>query len=356
LKAVNVGIIGTGGIGRGHARGYRSIPGKAVIAAVADIEASRAEKAAREWGASAWFEDYRKLLRQGDVDAVDICTPHNLHAGMAVDAAEAGKHVLVEKPMALTMKDCDAIMRAARKAGVKLMVGHEQVFCPAHVHARRFIDQGYLGKLVLIKAQLTSGGATDRPREDWGWRGVLETMGGGVLIDSGVHRVYTLLYLAASQAETVFAYTERQALPIEGEDVAVAMVRFKNRAIGLLPCSWATRYVGRDYEKTEVFGTEGSLLTGGDLYFGPSDLEIMSDRLPNLVEPPARGVHPKGRSRLFFPAVDTFAEEIKHFVDCILEDREPRITGEDGKATVEVILGAYASAKTGKPAKLPLQE
>lgn len=342
-RVVGVGVIGSGGISHAHANGYRAFPQKARIVACADIVESVAANAAKAWGAGFWATDYRELLRREDVDAVDICLPHSLHAQAAVEAAEAGKHILIEKPMAVSVEECDEMIRAAEKAGVILMPAHCQVFMPVHQTLREMMQKGYLGKVAIIKSHMAWWA------EVRGWRAAPEQMGGGVLVDSGMHRCY-LAHFLGGPVEEVTAMAGNYAGFLKTEDTCLAVLRYAAGALGLIVSTWAAKNRGPDAESVEVYGTGGSAVGYGN------ELHIYSEKLFSGLAASPFAQNLAAPTRMAFQGVDIFRAEVEHFVDCVREGRQPILRGEDGKAAVEIAVAAYLSVKEGRSVKLPVRE
>jgi len=346
MKRVNIGIIGLGRVADAHARGYLTIPSKAKIMATVDINKAIAKQRAAEWGAEIWLTDYERLLRMDNIDAVDICVPHYLHAEIAVAAAEAGKHILLEKPIATTLNDADKIISASRKAGVKLMIAENVRFVPAHRFAKNLLDDGVIGKVFLTRSH-QGGSELERMMDPKSWKGTPDRCGGGVLIDSGVHRIELFRWLLG-EVENVYAWTSKQVVKLEGkcEDNVLVMLRFKNGALGQLDSSWTV--VSPWNETMDLYGTDGTILIDlswtRPLAFYSRKAKSRNDAWlrPSIEHSPTDWW------------VNSIKRETQSFVDCILEDKEPEVKGEDGKATLEIALAAYKSARTGKVVKLPL--
>lgn len=348
---LKVGVIGAGYQGRIHLARYASLPEKVEIVAVSDAVNSTAEELARQYNAKAWYTDYNMLLKRSDVDAVSICVPNFLHSEVAVAAAEAGKHVLLEKPMACSLEEADNILRASSRAGVKLMIAYNQVFNPMIQHMKELIKNGQLGKTSIVKSQYVrnflAGGIS---RGVDGWRTDIKRAGGGVLTEAGVHRLSLAWYLGG-EVEKTSAFTSHLAMDIDGEDSAVILLAYRNGGLGVVICSWVAEFKGPEFERIEVYGTKGSVLGYGDTRSGIAHLEISSVDLPEY-----------GRIHSYFPpgdifrgGFDTYFEEFKHFLDCIDKDTTPIVDGHAGKAILEMTLAAYASARTQMAIKLPLQ-
>jgi len=184
-----VAIIGVGGITGAHGKGFIAHRDKLKVVAMADIVRGNMETRAQQIGGEppAMFEDWKRMLKDmGDkVDAVDIALPHHLHAQAILDACAAGKHVLCEKPMCMTLKEADKIAEAVKKSGITYMSGHNQLFMPVVREAKRMIDSGELGKVQWLRSQDCFMAGGEGGVKNWGWRAKLETQGGGELIDTG---------------------------------------------------------------------------------------------------------------------------------------------------------------------------
>jgi predicted dehydrogenase len=321
-RPIRIGLIGAGSIAGAHVAGILRNPGKAVLAAVSDPIEEAAAKRAGDTGA-AIYSDYRTMLAEADIDAVDICLPHHLHRDAIVAAAEAGKHVLCEKPLCLTPEEARSIAYAVERSGITVMCAHNQLFLPAVAKAKELLESGVLGKVYEVRT--TDSFFNDFTPENMGWRASAATSGGGELIDTGYHPTYLMLHLAGGVPIEATAMLSRHRLQfMEGEDSAQVLVRFDNGVIGSLVTSWA-------YEasaNTERFSAVGEL---GSLY---SDGTTLSYRL--------RGQEPV---TLAFEPVHEFAAEIAHFADSLANGTRPLHTHKEGTEVLGIILAAYESAK-----------
>jgi predicted dehydrogenase len=319
---VHIGLIGCGIVSRSHARGYQANDGRVSVPAVADVLPEAAAARAAQLGATA-YQDYRDLLARPDIDAVDICLPHHLHADAVVAAAEAGKHVLCEKPLCLTPREADRIARAVTASGVTLMCAHNALYLPAVAAAKKLLSAGALGRVYELRT-------TDSFRNDYdpaalGWRADRRTNGGGELIDTGYHPTYLLLHLAGDRPSEVTAMLSRHRLSfMDGEDSARMLVRFAGGAVGEVVTSWA--YDAPPYaEKFSVVGERGTLWSDG------TTLRVAVD-----------GNAPEVRS---FPETDTTAAEIAAFADCLRDGTRPLHGVEEGTDVLTVILAAYRAVE-----------
>jgi predicted dehydrogenase len=320
---VGVGIIGCGNISRAHVRGYLSVPGQAVVAAVADVDATAAAERARQAGGARVFTDYLAMLDDPAVDAVDVCLPHHLHADAVIAAAKAGKHVLCEKPLCLTVEEAGRIAQAVRAAGVTLMCAHNQLMLPAVARAKELIDSGALGRVYELHT--ADSFFNDFDPASMGWRAHAATSGGGELIDTGYHPAYLLLHLAGSRPAEVTAMLSRHRLEfMEGEDSARVLVRFEDGAVGEIVTSWAYEpapYTG----KFSVVGEHGSLWSDGT---------TLSHR--------ARG---EAAATTEYPRLDSVPAVCADFTARIRDGVRPVHTEQEGTDVLKVILAAYRSAQ-----------
>jgi predicted dehydrogenase len=321
---VKIGLIGAGGIANPHVNGYLAIPDQAKITAVADVVKENADRRAEQAGGAAVFSDYNEMIKAADIDAVDICLPHHLHADAIIAAANAGKHILCEKPLCLTTEEGERVRAAVAANGVTLMCAHNQLFMPPVAKARELLDEGIIGKVYELRT--TDSFSNKMTSSDgMGWRAHKETAGGGELIDTGYHPSYLLLYLAASEPTEVAAMVSTHKLTFsEGEDSAQVLVRFADGKVGSIVTSWAYEPAAVT-EKFSVVGENGSLWSDGKTLWHK---EIRGDT--HTIE---------------FPEVNAFAAEIADFVACVRDGKRPVNTEEEGLNVLKMILGAYKSVE-----------
>ncbi|NAZ80281.1 Gfo/Idh/MocA family oxidoreductase [Kineococcus sp. R8] len=326
---VRVGLVGGGGITRAHVRGYLTHADRIAVTAVADIDADAAATRAAELGAKA-FTDYREMIATGDVDAVDICLPHHLHADAIVAAAEAGKHVLCEKPLCLTPEEAHRVADAVRAGGVTLMCAHNQLFFPSVAKAKEILTSGRLGTVYEVRT--TDSFHNDFDPATMGWRASARTSGGGELIDTGYHPTYLLLHLAdAEPLEATAMLSTHRLTFMEGEDSAQVLVRFAGGVVGQMTTSWAYD-AAPGTEKFSVVGELGSL---------SGTATSVTYRLRS------------GQEETFtFAETDSFVDEIGAFATCLQTGTRPIHTEVEGIAVLGVLLAAYEGARTGTIAKV----
>jgi UDP-N-acetylglucosamine 3-dehydrogenase len=371
MQKIGVGVIGTGHIAWiGHLPWYWENP-KVEIRAVSDLIADSAAEAARRWGVESWYTDYHELLARDDISAVSICTPAWTHKEIAVAAARAGKHILCEKPMARTVEECDAMIEAARQAGVKLAIGFMKRANPGFERIKQILDDGLIGQPYHLDVHwnlyFPPGSQESKSfSED-------TRVGGGVLLDNATHYIDTFRWWLGSEVETVIAETSKVVPGRAFEDEATAILRFENGATGLLDMGFnrvadveATGWdqqLGYAWRFTEL----GFLYAEkGTVYYDVPSFHTTEPVRIELYLLKGQGCKLGGWHKLEVPtitqpagplapgAVTTFAfkREIDSFIDCVLNDKQPLATGEDGKISIQVVLAAYESARTGTRVKV----
>jgi len=351
---LNVGIIGSGNIAQGrHAPGWSklAVRGEAWVVAVSDVDRAAAEATVAVLerdgnGAAVIYDDYHALIRDAGVDAVDICLPHHLHADAILTAVAAGKHILCEKPMCISLVEADRIVDAVERAGIVYMSGHNELFFPAITAGKELLGRGGVGTPFLIRSHefpssYPGAKVPGRPPEQTamvGWRASRETMGGGVLIDKGYHPTYILLYLAGSEPVAVTAMANTYVARMDGEDTALVLVKFANGAIGQIFTGEAFVFPAND-AKFHVVGARG---------------EVYGTRQEVFAKP--RGfAEPSSRTFPVDPHNSVFDMEIAHFRDSIVTGRPPIQDVHDGRRVLEVIQAAYRSIAEGRMVRLPLE-
>ncbi|MFN3651864.1 MAG: Gfo/Idh/MocA family protein [Armatimonadota bacterium] len=344
LAKLGIGIIGSGGIARGaHLPGYQACADRGVeIVACADINREVAQRTADEFGIPHVFDDYTQLLAMDEVDAVSICTPNYLHMQPTIDALEAGKHVLVEKPLAMNSIEGKAMVEAGRRSGKKLQVGFMTRFNSAAQALKRFIDAGEMGEIYFARAQAMRR----RGIPGWGVFTQKDKQGGGPLIDIGVHILDLTLWLMGHpkptycSGQTYAKFGHRSdVLGLLGqwdpstfsvEDFAIGLIRFENGATLTLQSAFVANQEARDHFDTELYGTEGGCS------YNPCKMFFEKHR--TLID----------ATPAFLPAVKTHEEEVKAFVDAILDDTEVPVTGEQALMTQQIIDAIYRSSEMGR--------
>ncbi|MEX2287086.1 MAG: Gfo/Idh/MocA family oxidoreductase [Planctomycetaceae bacterium] len=347
---IGFGIIGCGMISNFHARAIEHIRGARIVACF-DTYAPGAQKFAAANDCKA-YKNLKEMLADPAVDVVTICTPSGAHRDPAVAAANAGKHVIVEKPLEVTLAQCDAIINACRKNKVKLATIMPSRFSPANIALKQAIEQKRFGKLTLGDTYV-KWWRTQQYYDSGGWRGTWALDGGGAFMNQAIHNV-DLLYWFMGEVAEVAAITDTLAHErIEVEDVGVAAVRYKNGALGTIEAT-TSAHPGL-LKKTEIHGTAGTAIVEQD------DILMweFADKSPKdaaLRRKFARKVGGTGGAS--DPAAISYVghmEQIKDFLRAIETGSKPLVDGEEGRKSVEIILAIYKSSWTGKRVELPLK-
>jgi UDP-N-acetyl-2-amino-2-deoxyglucuronate dehydrogenase len=337
------GIVGAGVIAAMHADAIATLPGARLVA-VTDVAAGAATAFAAARGGAA-EPDLDALLARDDVDVVCVCVPSGLHAEVGVRAAKAGKHLVVEKPIDVTLEAADRLIEAARTAGVALTVISQHRFDPGLTELKRLIGDGTLGRLVLGEAS-TKWYRTQGYYDSAGWRGS-RAMDGGSLMNQGVHYVDLLRWCMGPVTE-VTAVCTTQAHQIEVEDTALAIVRFSSGAVGTILSSTAA-YPGFP-QRLEITGTEGTVIIedgqiarrafGARARADGGDREDGGDgRLPGTAEV---GSDPAALD------VSGHAAQIADLLAAIDDGREPAVGGQAGRDALQIVCAVYESARSGR--------
>ncbi|MBO0830339.1 MAG: Gfo/Idh/MocA family oxidoreductase [Actinobacteria bacterium] len=341
------GIVGAGEISATHADAIASLP-NARLVAVTDVEPDRATTLAARYECAA-EPDLEALLARDDVDVVSICVPSGLHADVGIRAAAAGKHLVVEKPLDVSLEAADRLLAAVRTAGVLMTVISQHRFDPGLVELRRLLDDGQLGRLVLGEAS-TKWYRSQAYYDSGEWRGTW-ALDGGALMNQGIHYLDLLLWSMGPVAE-VTAVVATETHEMEAEDSALAVLRFASGAVGTVVASTAV-YPGFA-QRLEVSGTSGTVVV--------EDGEIIRCELSaDQADPGLRGsltARGDGQSAAAAdPAglhVDSHAAQISDLLDAIDNGRPPAVTGDDGRAALQAVCAVYESARAGCAVRLPM--
>ena len=335
------GIVGTGVIAAIHADAIAMLP-DARLVAVTDVADGAATAFAAARGCRA-EPDLAALLARRDVEVVCVCVPSGLHAAIGIEVAKAGKHLVVEKPIDVSLEAADRLIDAARAAGVALTVISQHRFDPGLVELERLLHDSALGRLVLGEAS-TKWYRTQAYYDSAAWRGTW-AMDGGSLMNQGVHYVDLLQWCIGPLVE-VPAVCSTQAHRIEVEDTALALVRFASGAVGTILSSTAA-FPGFP-QRLEITGTEGTVTV--------EDGQIVRRTFAGDADPAASAVSAAAdRSAAADPAavdVASHAAQLADLLDAVDNGREPAVTGESGRAALEVVLAVYESSRTGRPVSL----
>lgn len=344
-------IIGCGRISGKHVEGIGNNSTEAKLIAVSDIIEENMDAAIEKYRNFSKnmevlkYPDYRELLMNTDVEIVCIATESGYHPGIVMDALEAGKHVIVEKPMALSTNDADRMISKAREKKLKLCVCHQNRFNPPIKKLRKALEDQRFGKLIhgvaSIRWNRNEGYYQQAP-----WRGTW-ALDGGTLMNQCIHNI-DLLQWMMGPVEHVYAQTDTFLRKIEGEDAGVAVLRFKNGALGIIEGT-ACVFPKNLEETLNIFGEKGTACIGGlavnkiETWHFADDLDSEEEVLKQQQDDPDT-VYGFGHIPL-----------IKDMIDAVNNDREPLINGEEGKKAMEIILAIYKSARTKAPVNFPLE-
>ena len=349
-KIIRFALVGTGMISKIHSQELLNIENAKITAVFSPVEKD-AKSFAEKLGA-AWYTDFHEMLKSPDIDVVNILTPSGLHGEMTIDAARAGKHVIVEKPMDISLEKAREMIQVCRENQVKLCVISQHRFDPSSIRLKSDIKSGQFGKTVLGQASINwyrpQSYFTESP-----WRGTWEMNGGGVLINQGIHTI-DLLQFFMGEVESVYAHTDILAHQnIEVEDVAVATVKFKNGAFGTIVGTTAA-YPGLS-ARLEIIGTNGTAVIENDTltkyYLRPDDDDEPGNAV-NLAESINDSTNLNYASAADQLNGTSHRLQFIDMIDAIKNDREPLVNGVEGYKALEVIKAIYQSSESGKPVLL----
>lgn len=349
--AFGFGIFGCGMISHFHAKAIGDIRGAKFVACCSNRKSS-AEKLANEYGARA-YDSLAQMLDDPKVDIVTICTPSGAHLEPAVAAANAGKHVIVEKPLEVTLKRCDKIIEACEKNGVLVSTIFPSRFHDSSQTLKQAIDSGKFGRLTLGDAYV-KWFRTQEYYDSGAWRGTWALDGGGALMNQAIHSVDLLTWLMGP-VESITAQTSTLAHErIEVEDVAVAALRFKNGALGVIEATTAA-YPGM-LKKIEIHGSTGSAVIEEEdikswqfAKMTARDKQIAA-RLETLTKTGGGAADPAAIGHA------AHAHQFRDVINAIKRGTDPAIDGVEGRRSVETILAIYQSAQSGRRVQLPLKK
>jgi len=334
MEDVRIGILGAGRMGEIFAHHLSHGIPSARVMAIADVHVEKANHLAQRFNIPASLQRPDDLLKMDEIDAVIIATPTDTHSALVQAAAQAGKHIFCEKPLALSLQECDAALAAVQEANVLLQVGFMRRFDAPYAEAKKMIERGDIGEPVMFKA---SSRDPQRPPLEYAKR----KKSGGLIIDMGVHDFDLARWLLNSEVHRVYTEGGCLAFPelqqVGDIDNAVVNLRFESGAIGNIDMSRNAVY-GYDI-RAEILGTEGGILVG------------------QLQQTPMLQLTRKGVLHDTYPFfmerfASAYAAEIRHFVECILEQRNPWVTGEDGRQAVLIGLAATLSLDEGRPVRV----
>lgn len=335
MKSIGVGLIGAGFMGRTSAETVtRYLEGAHLVSITGG---SRAGSLAAEYGVEA-EPDMMTLLARPDIDAVMISTPHSSHASEAVAAAQAGKHILLDKPMATTVEDCDRIIAAANASGSKVMIMFGQRFRDCNIKAKQLVSDGVIGKVKMVQEQLlATGGLGSLPA----WQSQSENV--GIFVGHAVHNIDRIRWITGAEVASVSAQVLRD--PVSGNEVStMALLSLTNGAMATIWASWdiAAPLFPRSASSALIAGDQGNLDLDayGELRLGrENEWTVVATQAP---------IDWAGQGALSPVRMEAYRRQDQEFIDAIREDRSPAVTAQDGRAAVEVAVAAYKSAAEGR--------
>jgi UDP-N-acetyl-2-amino-2-deoxyglucuronate dehydrogenase len=360
MKIVKTAIVGCGKVGHMHAAALRNLR-PSEFTAVCDNDINRAEAFAEKYGVKA-YSKIEEMIRDSGVECVNICTPHPTHSNPAIAAANLGAHVLVEKPLASSLEDCDAMIRAAKENNVILGTMCQRRFYAPCQRIRKAIDAGKIGRPVFGTVNMLGWRDEAYYRSD-PWRGTWKSEGGGVLVNQAPHQL-DLLQWYMGPIDELYGYWANLNHPyIEVEDTAVAVIKFKNGGIGniIVSNSQNPALFGKVHLHGENGASIGVQTDGGAMFIAG---------MSGITEPPVNDLWTvKGEEHMletwkkedsdFFNSIDAMMyyheRQIEDFLRAVINGTKPLIDGEDGRKTVEIFTAIYRSNRDRKPVKFPLE-
>jgi predicted dehydrogenase len=345
MAKLRVGFVGLGRIADLHILGYRDNP-HAEVHTVCDSLSDRAAERAREWGVEHWSADYREMLGVPDIDAVEILTPHDLHAEMTVAALEAGKHVSVQKPMAVDLSEADAMIEAAERAGRTLRVYENFRFYPPYVRAKQLLDAGEIGEPLSLRLKVIAGAGREGwpiPWEAWAWRLDQSRCGGGPSVfDHGYH-VFSIAMFFLGRVERVFAWIDKlEVAPgLFWDNLAYIMWKYRDgrrygtwETVGSPELVLRSRYYSDD-EWVEITGSRGVI------WVTRCSGEMLP--LPPLI------VYRDGEVRTFDDMetdwASSFVASTHEFIDALRDGRQPELNPQEAREVLRFSLAAHLSSR-----------
>ncbi|WP_123054315.1 Gfo/Idh/MocA family oxidoreductase [Clostridium sp. JN-1] len=355
MKKLKFAIIGCGRISYKHVEALVSNSKEASLAAVCDIDYDKAEAKKQEYMSKinedckvAVYKDYKEMIEKEDIDVVTVATESGYHPEIAIYCMEHKKHVICEKPMALSIEDADNMIKASEKNNVKLCISHQNRFNKPIQKLRKAVEQNRFGRLINGTARIlwnrNMGYYTQAP-----WRGTWK-LDGGTLMNQCIHDIDLLQWMMGGEIDSVYSQCDTFLRDIEAEDFGAVIVRFKNGSIGIIEGS-ACVYPKNLEETLSIFGESGAVCIGGlavnkiETWRFADSSENEEEKILSEQESDPDTVYGFGHIPLF-----------KDMIDAINNDREPLVSGKEGKKGMSIILAAYKSRLTGMPVKFPLKK
>ena len=359
MRRIKTGVIGCGKVGHFHAIAYNSLH-QSEFTAVCSRDIEKAKAFAEQYNVQA-FSNIEDMVKSTGVEAVSICAPHPVHAKVAVEAAQNGLHLLVEKPLASNLADCDAIIKAAQENNVKLGIVCQRRFYEPSMRIRQAIDDNKIGKPILGVVHMLGWRDTAYYQSD-AWRGTWQGEGGGVLVNQAPHQLDLLQWYMGPIDELVGYWSNLNHSYIEVEDTAIAMIKFKSGALGSIVVSNSQNPAL--YGKVHIHGENGASIgiqTDGGAMFIAGMSTITEPPVNDLWTIPGEEYMLEKWRRAdteFFNSVDAIhyyhEKQVEDFLNSIINGEKLLIDGNEGRKTVEIFTAIYRSNRDRKPVKFPL--
>lgn len=346
MSKTKVAILGAGFISDIHIESYQRFVPDAEVVAVYSRTAKNAEAFAKKHHISKHFTDIDKAINESGADVIDICLPNFLHARACLAALNAVKHVIIEKPLCMSLEEADQMIAAAKKNNRLLMYAEELCFAPKYERVRKLVGEGAIGNIYMMKQSEKHSG----PHSDWFYD--VKQSGGGVLMDMGCHGLAWFRWMLGGNPKVVSVYSTMNTFyhkgRTRGEDHSVTIVEFEGGVLGIAENSWA-KHGGMD-DRVEVYGDGG--VTYADLFIGNSALTYSRKGYGYALE---KADTTQGWTFTIFEEAfnQGYPQELAHFIRCVRDGEKPLVTGEDGRVVLEIMLAAYESARTGAKVMMP---
>jgi len=341
MSKVRVGIIGAGKIAeRLHCPQYSELKNVEIVA-ICDIIQEKADRLSEMFKIGKVYNDYKKMIMEAGLDAVSVCLPNYLHAPASIFALNNGKHVLVEKPMAMSVKEMKSMITASKKAKKILMVEQPHRFDPAHEALKDVVDKGILGDIVSVRAKLGHSGP-EFWSDDSPWFFDIKKSGGGVTMDVGIHILDAVRFVTGKEIDQVTGFMANLVKKkMKLEDNVEAALKFKDGTIGVYEASWTNS----PYEVViQLYGTKGKAMVNQSNY-DPQRLRVWTVDMKN----PYNTVK---EIKLPVAEKSRHGGPVAHFVDCLLGKKKCIVDGTEGMKSTAVVIATRQSAITGKPVKI----
>lgn len=328
MKRWRIGIIGCGWAGQQHAQALQALAQRVELCAVVDTDIALAKAKAQEWQVPVWTSDYHQILDPAQLDAVTVCLPHDLHAPVSIEALNQGLHVLVEKPLANTLAEADAMIAAAAAANRRLMVAETVRFHQTYLKVVELLQSGLLGDLFMIRISREHEMHAYLRQRPW----FLEQESAGIMVSGGIHD-FEIVRMLGGDIEHVYGLVGRKVLPeMVADDTSVALAGLRSGVAAVISESFSL--------KTPRPGVHGAVHgSRGSLWFYNEQIQTYTasqDGRPDSVE------------TITVEARNTFEAEIEHFLDCLDDGAEPITSGRDQRKPLAAVVATYESFKLGR--------